>query len=358
MTNGAAAAPATVPSEVRLDALTTGQYAEIQRRIGRWTFLSGTELDEIVHATLLRMLHSGFAFRDEEHLYACALKASRWAVRDARRRRRTDLPLHEVTEADFAPPGDLCDLVTRRLDARRVLRALPQIGPRQRDVVWLHDVEDRTSAEVAAALGVSVSAVDVALSRGRKSVRRLLSPAGAIAALGTALRQCRPRAVPMSRIAVVMTLVAGPVGLGIVGRWRVGHPLQPGAAVLADAEVAVRHGAPVLAAAAPGPRTAAGSPALAMTTREIPRGDPTDDGTTVCTVSETIKSCAGVGGSTVPHVPGDTLYVVVPLSVTGRDDVPVYVHQDSVPFCSKVPTTTYSGCRHQDAQPSDSWSML
>jgi RNA polymerase sigma-70 factor, ECF subfamily len=55
-----------------------------------------------------------------------------------------------------------------------VIQALRELSPRQRSVVVLHYVADRTVADVAAILGMTTGSVKVHLSRGRKRLREIL----------------------------------------------------------------------------------------------------------------------------------------------------------------------------------------
>jgi RNA polymerase sigma-70 factor, ECF subfamily len=60
------------------------------------------------------------------------------------------------------------------LPAPELTAALHELSPRQRSVVVLHYVADRSVADVAAILGMSTGSVKVHLSRGRKRLREIL----------------------------------------------------------------------------------------------------------------------------------------------------------------------------------------
>ena len=330
-----------------LRALTPVQYAELRRRICRATGIVGTDLDELVHATFERLYRSGIRLRSDEHLFACGIRTARFVLSNERRRGLT-VPIHDVEERLLGAVADHGDAVADRDACDGVIRALRDIGPRQRDAVWLHDVRDHSRREVAAALGITENAVDVALHRGRRALRRRLTPVGAFLA---AIRLVRPRArtaaQPVLAVASVMVLVALPVGIGL-DRHR---DVPPATAIERAATVAGPVPRPAAAPAAP-----ASSPSRVAVARPAPLPDPArpagdmpDLGTATVCAPVTTALCAGAGG-TVPERPGDTVYVVVPLSLVGRDDVKAHARQESVPVCDHVPETTHTGCESADKQ--------
>lgn len=69
------------------------------------------------------------------------------------------------------PEGQL--LATEKL--RMVLKALDSLPQRQREVVWLRDVEGLSSEEARQALGVNIANQRVLLHRGRSRLRELLN---------------------------------------------------------------------------------------------------------------------------------------------------------------------------------------
>ena len=104
-------------------------------------------------------------------------------VRD---RGRISLSESPAEEARASSSGNPEDALLRVEAASLVQLALNDLPQRQRDVVVARHLEDRRPGEIAAALGLSVGAVDSLLLRGRRrlaaAVERLSSDRGAISA--------------------------------------------------------------------------------------------------------------------------------------------------------------------------------
>jgi RNA polymerase sigma-70 factor (ECF subfamily) len=102
---------------------------------------------------------------------------------DLVRRRRREQPLPddeaELTAADLSlshAPGPLPDDLLERQETRAVLeQALETLGPQQRAVFELRELEGRTTNEVAEWLGLTPGAVRVHLHRARLNLRAKLS---------------------------------------------------------------------------------------------------------------------------------------------------------------------------------------
>ena len=81
------------------------------------------------------------------------------------------------------PPATPVELV-ERAELRAVVRdCIDQLPPSYRTILLLRDVEDLDTDEVAAALGMTVSAVKTRLHRARQALRTLLLRCRAIDAL-------------------------------------------------------------------------------------------------------------------------------------------------------------------------------
>ncbi len=103
---------------------------------------------------------------------------------DLLRRRRREQPLPdeaaELTEADLAlaraAAGPLPDDLLQRQELRAALdHALEGLGPQQRAVFELREMEGRSTREVADLLGIAPGAVRVHLHRARLNLRAKLS---------------------------------------------------------------------------------------------------------------------------------------------------------------------------------------
>lgn len=98
-----------------------------------------------------------------------------------RRRRKPMLPMDGIEEPPDPGPGGL-ERVARNQAGRLVGLALADLPDRQRAAIALCHLGGASNAEAARALGVSVSALESLLVRGRRSMRDYLSRRGFAAA--------------------------------------------------------------------------------------------------------------------------------------------------------------------------------
>lgn len=106
-----------------------------------------------------------------------------WAHRVAlnlchdRLRRRREYPAEVPDRADDGPLPD-AGLLEPEPQADRVERALQAIAARQREAIVLVYYQGLSNREAAAAMGLSVDALESLLARGRRALEALLSDAG------------------------------------------------------------------------------------------------------------------------------------------------------------------------------------
>ena len=104
--------------------------------------------------------------------------ASNWMV-DQLRRNRPTLPYHEA-ERVAQPDGDPAASVVRNETQEQVRSALAGLKLEDREVLVLKYSLDWTSARIADALGATIQAVDMRLSRARRRLADVLKRKGVV----------------------------------------------------------------------------------------------------------------------------------------------------------------------------------
>lgn len=91
-------------------------------------------------------------------------------ARNAKRKRRHEVAMHESTEIEADAPGP-AEVLSDRQEERAMWRALEDVPETYREPLVLFYREGQSTKQVAAALGISAGAVEQRLSRGRKHLR-------------------------------------------------------------------------------------------------------------------------------------------------------------------------------------------
>ena len=91
-------------------------------------------------------------------------------ARNAKRKRRHEVAMNDSAEYEADAPSP-ADVMSDRQQEQAMWRALEQVPETYREPLVLFYREGQSAKEVAAALGISASAVDQRLSRGRKQLR-------------------------------------------------------------------------------------------------------------------------------------------------------------------------------------------
>jgi RNA polymerase sigma-70 factor (ECF subfamily) len=158
---------AAIAGDDRAYARFLGRTATIVRNFVRRRLSDGGGVDaeDVVQDTLLAIHTKRHTWESDEAVLPWVLAISRYKLIDAfrRRGRRIEVDLDEVIESVAQPEQDT-------VDARDVDRALAGLAPGQRSVVAAISVEGRSISETAARLGMSETAVRVALHRGLRSI--------------------------------------------------------------------------------------------------------------------------------------------------------------------------------------------
>jgi len=128
--------------------------------------------EDLVQEALARTHRAWGRLQHAEHATAYAHKVMYHAqVSLWRRRRVAEVMPGTLVERLDAPTGDLAEEAAQRVMLRRALLAL---SPKQRAVIVLRYFEDRTEAEAAQLLGISISTVKTQGARALDRLRILL----------------------------------------------------------------------------------------------------------------------------------------------------------------------------------------
>jgi RNA polymerase sigma-70 factor (ECF subfamily) len=146
--------------------------------LARRMLADAAEAEDVTQETMLRLWRIAPDWRAGE------ARVSTWTHRVAanlcldRLRRRPAAPIDAVPEPpDPAPSAaETLDAAARRVALAAAIDALPD---RQRAAIVLRHFEERGNPEIAAALGVSVEAVESLLARARRALAAALRPPAA-----------------------------------------------------------------------------------------------------------------------------------------------------------------------------------
>ncbi|HWE92766.1 MAG TPA: sigma-70 family RNA polymerase sigma factor [Tepidisphaeraceae bacterium] len=168
--------------ERRLALGETGAFEQVvalyQPRVSRLAFrLLGWkgDVEDVVQDVFVIALSKGKSFRGDASLWtwltAVTLNLCRTRLRRAALLRRLTGGMLRLESGEEAPADS-----TAMIDetGRSVRRAVASLPPRDREVIVLYYLEERSAAEVAELLGITANTVDVRLYRARQKLKALL----------------------------------------------------------------------------------------------------------------------------------------------------------------------------------------
>lgn len=143
-----------------------------------WRYLSrvggdGQLADDLLQETYYRFLRAGAAYESDVHRRNALFRIATNLARDAHRRRLAR-PVGQADDAELARVADRTDTARRLEHGRDLDRALAQLKPRERALVWLAYVEGSSHREIAEAVGVTLGSVKLLLFRARRKLAGLL----------------------------------------------------------------------------------------------------------------------------------------------------------------------------------------
>ncbi|MES1201315.1 MAG: RNA polymerase sigma factor [Pseudomonadota bacterium] len=154
------------------------RHSERVLRLARRMLNDASEAEDVAQDVFLRAWKTAPDWRPGEALFQTWLHRVTLNACYDRLRRRREIATHDagVAVADGAETPDEAWFARQR--ALRVRAALAQLPERQRAAIALCHFEQASNIEAAAALEVSVDALESLLARGRRALRTLLADVG------------------------------------------------------------------------------------------------------------------------------------------------------------------------------------
>jgi len=190
----------TIASEAGFEALVRRYGPRMLAVARRILHTDETEAQDVVQDAWLAATRGLGEFRGEAELstwlHRIVVNAALMRLRAGRHRRATDAGElgRSIEEARQPSSGGWCaDALLEAKRTRQTVReAIADLSPPHRTVILLRDIEERSTRETAALLGISPCAVKLRLLRARRALRARLEllSGGAIPPRG---RTARPR---------------------------------------------------------------------------------------------------------------------------------------------------------------------
>lgn len=133
--------------------------------------------DDLLQETYYRFLRSNAAFESDDHRRNYLFRIATNLVHDRRRRPKIEMPAIEgAAEAMPAPPdAHAADRTVVRLD---LTRAMNQLKPRERSMLWLAYAQGCSHEEIAQSLGLKRASMKAMLHRARHKLAAILTNQG------------------------------------------------------------------------------------------------------------------------------------------------------------------------------------
>ena len=133
--------------------------------------------DDLLHEAYYRLLRARVTFEGDDHRRHYLVRIAANLVRDDHRRERAR------PEVAVAADDALLDTASERQADRAVEkldlhRALSQLSPRERSLLWMAYVDGQSHEELAASHGVKRTSLKTLLHRARRRLQLLLSSGG------------------------------------------------------------------------------------------------------------------------------------------------------------------------------------
>ena len=133
------------------------------------------DIDDVVQEVFLAVLRKADRFRQDSSLWTWLTMITLNHCRTHQRKQMLKSRVYGVLSRlapGRSPASDAS--VIRDEAARQVRRAVAALPPRDREVIVLHYLEHRATAQIGQLLGISANAVEVRLYRARRKLREAL----------------------------------------------------------------------------------------------------------------------------------------------------------------------------------------
>jgi RNA polymerase sigma-70 factor (ECF subfamily) len=154
-----------------------------------WAYLAKTTgdrsaADDLLQETFYRFLRAKVEFESEAHRRNYVFRIATNLVRDRYRRPRIDAaPLPD--DSQLQASGNLAAETQERTDLQR---AMSQLKPRERDMLWLAYGQGSTHEEIAGSLGLKTGSIKPLLFRARRKLAGILTKQGSNRSQGSGLK--------------------------------------------------------------------------------------------------------------------------------------------------------------------------
>jgi RNA polymerase sigma-70 factor, ECF subfamily len=131
--------------------------------------------DDLLQETYYRFLRANAAFDSDDHRRNYLFRIATNLVHDHRRKPFMEVPAAAIVEVPDAAAAQAAERAARRLDLERAMR---QLKPRERSMLWLAYAQGWSHEEIASAIGVKTGSMKAMLHRARQRLVVLLKPGG------------------------------------------------------------------------------------------------------------------------------------------------------------------------------------
>jgi RNA polymerase sigma-70 factor (ECF subfamily) len=131
--------------------------------------------DDLLQETYYRFLRANIAFQSDDHRRNYLFRIATNLVNDHRRKPFMEVPAVRDDHSALAIDPHGADRAARRVDLHR---AMAQLKPRERSLLWLAYAQGWSHAEIASAIGVKTASLKAMLHRARQRLLVRLSVGG------------------------------------------------------------------------------------------------------------------------------------------------------------------------------------